>query len=76
MPENERDPEEERLLQRLRGVSIVVFLSLIILIVTAFTLGTLFVREYEPSEVVVVGFLGSFVGAIFVLLGLATVPKK
>ena len=71
-----RSDAEERLLRYLRVASVIVFLSGIVLIVVADTLGRLFVDpNFHASEII----LATMVGAVGALLGtelLARIPKR
>ena len=59
--------DERRVLQRLRVVSGVVILGLIVLLVGADTFGRLLIRsDFEVSEL----FLGSLIGALLLLVGI------
>lgn len=66
-PEEIRDPTEERLLRRLRLITIFVILLMVVLLVVVDTLGRLFVdRDFHASEL----FLGTLIGALLLLLGI------
>lgn len=61
------DPAEERLLRRLRIITGVVILTMIVLLVIADTLGRLLVSpDFHASELI----LGTLVGALMLLLGI------
>lgn len=66
------DAAEERLLRRLRLIAGVVILLMIVLLVTADTLGRLLVSpDFHASELI----LGTLIGALLLLLGIETVNR-
>lgn len=67
-----RDPVEERLLRRLRLIAGFVILLMIVLLVTADTLGRLYVSpDFHASELI----LGTLIGALLILLGIETAVR-
>jgi ABC-type Fe3+-siderophore transport system permease subunit len=66
------DPTEARLLRRLRFIAGVVILVMIVLLVTADTLGRLLLSpEFHASELI----LGTLIGALLVVLGIEGVTR-
>lgn len=67
-----RDPSEDRLLRRLRYISIGVVLGIIALQVVADTLGRLFLNaEFHSNELIV----GTMVGALLALFGIEGITR-
>jgi ABC-type Fe3+-siderophore transport system permease subunit len=66
------DPTEARLLRRLRFIAGVVILVMIVLLVTADTLGRLLLSpDFHASELI----LGTLIGALLVVLGIEGVTR-
>lgn len=65
-------PTEDRLLRRLRVIAGAVILLMIVLLVTADTLGRLLVSpDFHASELI----LGTLIGALLLLLGIEAVNR-
>lgn len=71
-PNRAPDPTEDRLLRRLRVIAGIVILVMIVLLVTADTLGRLLVSpDFHASELI----LGTLIGALLLLLGIEAVNR-
>ena len=65
------DVTEERLLSRLRRISVGVILLMVVLLVVVDTIGRLLVPGFHASEL----FFGTLVGALLMLLGIEGITK-
>lgn len=69
-------PEEERLLRRLRAVSIIVVLALVTVAVGVATFAPFIDRDADISSVFVGGLIGALLTTLLIMLRLMTPPRK
>ena len=70
-PSRNTDPTEDRLLQRLRRITVGVMVLMVVLLVVSDTFGRLVDPAFHASEL----YFGTLVGAILVLLGVEGISR-